>query len=102
MWPNAVEHRPDVRVEQTPLPIPSDKKAIDKKEKSTYSVLNSEEVALTETEKHILTLLDRTPKPLDEVISQLDMSAGTVKLTLTKLSVKGIVAMHPGGRVSLK
>lgn len=102
MWPNTVERRPDVRVAQTPLPVPSDKKAIDKKEKSTYSVLNSEEAALSETEKHILTLLDRTPKPLDEVISQLDMSAGTVKLTLTKLSVKGIVVMHPGGRVSLK
>lgn len=105
-WPGTVEHRPDVRVAQRPAPleasVPSDKKAIDKEANSTYSVLNSKDVTLTETEKHILSKLDRTPKPLDEVISRLDMSAGAVKMTLTKLSVKGIVVMHPGGRVSLK
>jgi len=102
-WPGTVERRPDVRRAQKPLPVANDdKKAIDKNVNSTYSVLNSEDVSLTETEKHILSLLDRTPKPLDEVISQLDLNAGAVKMTLTKLSVKGIVVMHPGGRVSRK
>jgi DNA processing protein len=103
-WPSSVEKRPDIRVAQRAEPISSyleaDKKSIDNQATSTYSVLNSKD--LSETEQTILAALERTPQPLDEVIAKLDISAGTVKMTLTKLSVKGIVVMHPGGRVSLK
>ena len=57
---------------------------------------------MTEEETQILSVLERSAKPLDEVIAQLDMPAAMVKMRLTKLSVKGIVVMHPGGRVSRK
>ncbi len=105
-WPETVANRPDIRPAKRPvpeeLPVASVKIAIDKEEKSTYSVLNSEELSLSETEKSVLAQLEPSPKPLDEVISQLDMPAASVRMMLTKLSIKGIVVMHPGGRVSLK
>ena len=89
--------QPLAPIAQTP---PADKKPIDKEEISTYSVLENKD--LTENQKQILSKLSKTPAHLDEVIAQLDMPAAMVKMTLTKLSIQGIVVMHPGGRVSLK
>jgi len=106
IWPGALTRQPEVKVAQTPKTIESapvsDKKAIDKEEKSTYSVLNSKNAALSETEQTILALIGREPVPMDEVIGKTDMSASAVKTILTKLTVKGLLAMHPGGRISLK
>lgn len=104
LWPKTVAKREVLRVAQLPVTLPetapADKIPIDKEEKSTYSVL--ENIELTEEETQILSVLERSAKPLDEVIAQLDMPAAMVKMRLTKLSVKGIVVMHPGGRVSRK
>ena len=104
LWPKTVAKRPELKVAQPLAPIaqtPSaDKKPIDKEEISTYSVLENKD--LTENQKQSLSKLSKTPAPLDEVIAQLDMPAAMVKMTLTKLSIQGIVVMHPGGRVSLK
>lgn len=105
-WPGVENRQPELKVAQVPKSVPrsapSDKKAIDKDEKSTYSVLNSEDLALSDAERGILELIGQSPVPMDELIAQLDMSASTVKTVLTKLSVKGLLVMHPGGRVSLK
>lgn len=104
LWPKTVAKREVLKVAQKPVTIPeiapADKIPIDKEEKSTYSVL--ENIELTEEETKLLSLLERSPKPLDEVIAQMDMPAALVRMRLTKLSVKGIVVMHPGGRVSRK
>ena len=106
MWPGTVAKKPDLRVAQNRDPgishRVSDKKSIDKDENSTYSVLDSKDIPLTDGEQKVLTVLERTPKHLDDVAAQLDIPTAAIKMTLTKLSVKGIVVMHPGGRVSLK
>ncbi len=78
------------------------KKAIDKEEKSTYSVLDSAAAALSETERAVLAHVPRETVLVDEVIAQVDMPAGTVRSILTKLSLKGLTAVHPGGRISRK
>ena len=78
------------------------KKAIDKEEKSTYSVLDSAVSALTETEQAVLACVPSQPVLVDQVIAQADLPAGTVRSILTKLSLKGLTAVHPGGRISRK
>lgn len=114
LWPGVVQKqvseyigRPVAKVAQRPLPLEfagdrSDKKAIDKEEKSTYSVLNSEQTALSEAEQTVLAQIGPEPLPIDEVIARTDMSAGAVKVILTRLTIKGLTVNHPGGRVSLK
>ena len=114
LWPDVVqkqsaryEGKTNIRVAQQPLPLPSeqrnnDKKAIDKEEKSTYSVLNSKQVALTDAEQAVLALIGNTPLAVDELIDQAQMSASAVKAILTRLTIKGLTVNQPGGRVSLK
>lgn len=80
----------------------SQKKAIDNEEKSTYSVLDSAAAALSETEQAVLACVPRQPVLVDEVIAQADLPAGTVRSILTKLSLKGLTAVYPGGRISRK
>ena len=80
----------------------NEKKAIDKEEKSTYSVLDGMDPALTETERAVLARVPREPTLVDDVIAQMDMPAGTVRSILTKLSLKRLTISHPGGRISRK
>ena len=113
-WPDTVQKRQAeytgksvLSVAQKPRPLLSDgnrndKKAIDKEEKSTYSVLNSDMAALSETEQAVLALITQEPVPTDEVIAQTGLSAGAVKGVLTRLAIKGLTVNLPGGRVSLK
>ena len=114
LWPDvvrkhAIEYtgKPVTNVAQKPLPLyrpeqKTDKKAIDKEEKSTYSVLNGKQAALSETEQTVLALLGSQPIPVDELIAQTQMSAGAVKAILTRLTIKGLTVNLPGGRISLK
>lgn len=105
-WPGVLTRQPEIKVPQTAAPAEPiaalDKKAVDKEEISTYSVLNSNKVALSETEQTVWALIGREPVPMDEVIGKTDMSASAVKAILTKLTVKGLIVMRPGGRISRK
>ncbi len=78
------------------------KKAIDKDEKSTYSVLDRNDPALSEAEQAVLARVPREVTLIDEVITQVDLPAGAVRSILTKLSLKGLTVNHPGGRISRK
>lgn len=80
----------------------NDKKSIDKDEKSTYSVLDKQLPALSEGEQAVLAFIQQKPIGVDEVIARAELPAGTVKSILTKLALKGLVANHPGGRISRK
>ena len=114
LWPDVVqqqtvryEGKSQIRVAQQPLPLPSernmvDKKAIDKEDKSTYSVLNNKRTALSETEQTVLALIGQTPVAVDDLIDLTQMSASAVKAVLTRLTIKGLTVNLPGGRVSLK
>lgn len=94
--PPAVPQRKEKPVEQT------DKKSIDKEEKSSYSVVNNSAVPLNEREQAVLDKISREPIFVDQVIEAAGLPAGTVKAILTKLAVKGRIHNHPGGRVSRK
>ena len=78
------------------------KKDIDKDKESTYSVLNEQLPPLSKEEKAVLSLIGKEPIGVDEVIAGTDMTPGTVKAILTKLTIKRLTVNHPGGRVSLK
>lgn len=78
------------------------KKAIDNLDKSTYSVLDSAKISLTEGEQAILACVPGEPVLIDDVIARADLPAGVVRSTLTKLSLKGLTVNHPGGRISRK
>lgn len=81
---------------------PPDKKSIDNRDKSTYSVVNKPVPALTQEEQDVLAQIGTQPKLMDELVGSFDMSAGAVKAILTKLAVKGLTQNHPGGRISRK
>ncbi len=78
------------------------KKFIDNEENSTYSVLENRNPALSAEEQAVLAQLTREPKETAELIVKLNMPSGKVLSVLTMLTVKGLVAKHPGGRFSLK
>ena len=80
----------------------ADKKSIDNREKSTYSVVNKPEPALTQEERDVLARVDTEPKFVDELLEGSQLNAGAVKAILTKLAIKGLIQNHPGGRVSRK
>lgn len=91
---------PAVKVAQAEAP--ADKKVIDNPAGRPYSVLNNEDLRLTEEENKLIACLDSTPKPVDEVIALAGMPAGVVLGMLTKLSLKGVVVNHPGRLASVK
>lgn len=80
----------------------SDKKSIDKNEKSTYSVLNKAASALSQDEQDVLAHISREAIHMDELLDQIPLEAATVKSILTRLSIKGLIDSLPGGCVKLK
>ena len=80
----------------------ADKKSIDNKEKSTYSVVNNPAPVLNDQEKAVFENLGWEAMAVDAVIEATGLSAGTVKAILTRLTIKGLVKNHPGGRISRK
>jgi len=108
LWPDAVSCQPEPPMEKVapktpaaaPKPAGADKKPIDKQEKSTYSVLDT--APLSDTEKKLLELIGQESVYMDSLVEEMDISARELKGVLTKLSIKGLVVMLPGGRVCRK
>lgn len=84
------------------LPMRCDKKSIDNKKESTYSVVNNKLPALSDTERAVLTSIPGQPTSADAIIAQLQLPASTVRSVLTRLALKGLIRNHRGGRISLK
>ena len=101
-YPEKVAQKPRIPENSEPAQAKADKKSIDKLENSTYSVVNKPAPALSGSEQAVLARLDKTPVALDALIEKLDMPAMSVKSILTRLTVKGLVVSHPGGRISRK
>jgi len=118
LFPGKVEKRPAKTAAETPLlkvaqtvTLPenphmsktgADKKSIDKEEKSTYSVLNNPISALSDTEQAVLACIERDAVLVDDIVAKTGLLAGAVKSVLTKLALKKLIMLHPGGRVSRK
>lgn len=94
--------KPVLQVAQ-PVDFPAfDKKDIDNPANSFYSVKIDEDSTLTPAERKVLSVLDRTPKAMDDVIAQLDIPAAEVLKIITKLSLDGKIVNHPGRLVSVR
>jgi len=97
---------PEKRVAETvTLPAKAEtprKISIDKKEKSSYSVINKPLPVLTEQEQDILSHITGIPRPVDDVISETGIPSQKVLSVLTMLAIKGVVENHPGGLISRK
>ena len=85
-----------------PVILPDiDKKDIDNPADNSYSV-TVDKNDLTPEERKVVACLGPVPKHMDEVIAQLDLPAGEIMTVLTKLSIKGMVTIHPGRLVSVR
>ena len=78
------------------------KKVIDNSGSAPYSDVNKPKPALSETEQRIVDALTKDPGLVDDVIAETGLPAAGVLSALTMLEIRGIVARHPGKRVSLK
>lgn len=108
-YPATVQYVPNVFEPEDPeafMPVPAaaapkrDKKGIDKKTKTTYSVLNTAQCALSEEERTVMEQVPDLPQPIDEVIARISLPSGKALSILTRLSLKGVVKNHPGKLVS--
>lgn len=91
--------------EPAATPKKSSRKAsvpIDKKEKSSYSVINNDLSKLSEEEKAVISCLTAEAIPVDDVILQTGIPSQKVLSLLTMLAIRGYVQNHPGGLVSRK
>ena len=79
-----------------------EKKPIDNKDFSTYSVLENRHPVLDDEENTVLAQLTRQPQEPAELIAKLNWPSSKVLSILTMLAIKGLVFKHPGGRFSLK
>lgn len=79
-----------------------DKKVIDYPAQPLYSDLVERQAELSEEEKQLLSCLNTEPVLMDDVIARTQIPAAKVLRMMTVLSLKGLVIMHPGRRVSAK
>lgn len=107
MYPDRVRPPEQIKawpkVAQEPvLPERADKKSIDKLEKSTYSVVHTAISALTKEEQTLVACVDAGGGLMDEIIARSGLNAAEAKKILTRLALKKVLVLHPGGRVTLK
>ena len=57
---------------------------------------------LSPEEEKVVTVLRQNVELVDEIMAQVDLSAGRVLAALTMLEIKGVVKRLPGKRVQLK
>lgn len=95
--------RPVQKVAQRPeLPKTADKKSIDKLEKSTYSGGHTAKSALAAEEQTLVACVEAGASLMDEIIANSGLNAAEAKKILTRLALRKVLVLHPGGRVTLK
>lgn len=83
-------------------PDTTDKKPIDKAEKDAYSVVHTAKFTLTEQEQALVACVGREGGLMDEIIAASGLQAAEANKLLTRLALKKVLMLHPGGRVTLK
>lgn len=92
---------PVENVAQKPkVPMHDDKKSIDKSEKSTYSGAHTACSALTEQEQTLVKCIETGGSLTDEIIARAGINAAEAKKILTRLALRKVLVLHPGGRVT--
>ena len=83
------------------IPKAPDKKGVDKKEKSTYSGEHTANAALSQEEQTLVAAVGTGGGLADEIIVRSGLNAAQAKKLLTRLALKKVLVLHPGGRVTL-
>lgn len=96
------KQEPPLPLEKEAEPAPCDKKDIDNPPSPPYSGMMDRLSQLDEEERQLVACLGPEPVLLDEVIARMQIPAAKVLSMMTVLSLKGVVTMHPGRRVSAK
>ena len=78
-----------------------DKKPIDNVEKSAYSVVHTANFTLTEQEQALVACVSREGGLMDDIIARSGLQAAEANKLLTRLALKKVLVLHPGGRVTL-
>ena len=84
------------------IPETTDKKGIDKNKKSTYSGVHTANPALTDEEQALVAAVGTGGGLTDEIIARSGLNAAQAKKLLTRLALKKVLTLHPGGRVTLQ
>ena len=102
-FPQAVRKKEvPVMAEKEPETDRCDKKDIDNPAKPPYSGMMGRHESLSDEEAALLSCLGTEPVLMDEVIARTQIPAAKVLSMMTMLSLRGLVVMHPGRRVSAK
>ena len=78
-----------------------DKKPIDNVPKGAYSVEHTAKFTLTEQEQALVACVGREGGLMDEIIAASGLQAAEANKLLTRLALKKVLVLHPGGRVTL-
>ena len=105
-YPQVAENRQTPQTvpqkQATPMQELTDKKSVDNPIPKAYSVKENNTPELTEQEQAVINCLDTIPRPLDQVSDRAGIPAAVVSGVITKLTLKGYIANHPGKMVSLR
>lgn len=110
LYPGVVRRQSNLRREQQAVPQVAqrvqhpdlaDKKPIDKVEKDAYSGVHTANFTLTEQEQRLVSCVSREGGLMDEIIAASGMQAAEANKLLTRLALKKVLVLHPGGRVTL-
>lgn len=82
-------------------PETADKKSIDNTEKDAYSVVRTAKFTLTEQEQALVACVGREGGLVDEIIAASGLQAAEANKLMTRLALKKVLVLHPGGRVTL-
>lgn len=82
-------------------PEAADKKSVDNTEKDAYSVVRTAKFTLTEQEQALVACVGREGGLMDEIIAASGLQAAEANKLMTRLALKKVLVLHPGGRVTL-
>ena len=95
------ERAPVILAQTVKIPV-IDKKVVDNPANCSYTATTVGQTELSDAEQRILNCLSPTPKPMDEVLAQIELAPGEAFRLITRLSLKGLVENHPGKMISAK
>lgn len=109
-YPNCVHRQPMPQHPQKSMPQvaqpvtypkATDKKPIDNGRKDAYSVVHTAKFTLTEQEQALIACIGCEGGLMDEIIAASGLQTAEANKLLTRLALKKVLVLHPGGRVTL-
>lgn len=83
------------------LRVKTGRKAVDNKSRREYSDLEEQLKSLTQRQLHIVSVMDKSSKHVDDIIDESKLTASEVLSELTVLQIKGVITQESGKRFTL-